>query len=509
MMLFSSRFSQTRTRLVWAGALLVSGGLAAGCGAGYRPVISPIGPSGPGSQPQSLVAVVSSPSTTTPGVITVVDYSGDTILAQATLGPGPKSFTLDETGGSGYTVNRDGTVTDFPVSPTLQQKNVEFTTLPSTANVVNMFSPSTGLWVSDLDGNVTDVLSGFPEAFKLAIPVASTPVTVVGPSVIGQRNYVIAQNSGDGVACNVSPRTVGALGEADAIETASNTVSARIPLGKCPVFAIQSVDSRRVFVLNRGDDTISVLNSQDNTLDNQCPPPSGCVNQGGQQYFTHPSLPLSTSAGLSGAGVPAIAGPVYAEYNALTSQLVVADYDGGTVSIIDVSLDLYGNDSPTFGTTYTVKVGNTATPNPASVTILNDGSRAYTANQNDDPSGTGANNGTVSIVNLSSHTLIKTLAVTGHPRTVASTQNSLYGKVYVAAPDSPYLTIIRTDQDIIDTTVLVQGKIVDVRTSTQDANRGNANVVSRVPGFGEPCYLSPQQLKGLTLTLDLCQSQTP
>ena len=78
------------------------------------------------------------------------------------------------------------------------------------------------------------------------------------------------------------------------------------------------------------------------------------------------------------------------------------------ISVIDVSLDEYGNDSQTFGTTFTIKVGNTATPYPAAVTVLNDGSRAYTANQGDD-GGTG--NGTVSIVNLSSHTIEKTLAV--------------------------------------------------------------------------------------------------
>jgi DNA-binding beta-propeller fold protein YncE len=88
----------------------------------------------------------------------------------------------------------------------------------------------------------------------------------------------------------------------------------------------------------------------------------------------------------------ATAGPVYAEYNAATNQLVVANYDGGTISVIDVSLDEYGNDSATFGTTFTIPVGK----NPASVTVLNDGSRAYTANQAD---------GTVTVVNLSSHTV--------------------------------------------------------------------------------------------------------
>jgi YVTN family beta-propeller protein len=496
MKLFSSRFSQAQARLVQASAFVVSGAMVAGCGAGYRPVISPINPSGPGSQPTSLVAVVStptpsSPGAATPGVATIIDYSGDTIMASAPIGPGPTSFTIDQTGSNGYTVNSDGTLTNFPISTNLQPKQVEYTTLPASTKVLNMFSPSAGLYASDLSSDSVDVLNNFPATFKLSIPVAATPLTVVGPSSIGQRVYVVSQGFADstGVACNVSPRTASANGEVDGIETSSNTVSSHIPVGKCPVYAIQSPDSRRLFVLNRGDDTVTVIDSQNNTLDNRCPPPTGCTNQAGQTYFSHPSLPLSTSAGLSGTGVPTIAGPVYAEYNAKTSQLVVSNYDGNTVNVIDVSLDVYGNDSPTFGTTYTIPVGT----NPASVTVLNDGSRAYTANQADS---------TVSVVDLSSHSLVKTLPVNGHPRTVASTQNSLYGKVYAASPDSPYLTIIRTDQDIIDATVLVQGNIVDVRVSTQDANKGNSNVVSRKPGFGQPCNLPPALVSNATLNGD-------
>jgi len=494
MSLFALCPGQARIFLAVLG-LCAFGGLV-GCGAGYRPVISPINPSGPGSQPNSFAAVVSTPSPTSAGVVTVIDYAGDTIVAQAPIGPNPTSFSLDETGGNGYTVNSDGTITNFPISSQLQQKFVQYTTLPTTANVVNLFSPSATLWASDLSGNASDVLTGIPATFKLAVPVASTPLLVMGPAVLGQRNYAITQgfNDASGVTCNMAPRSVGSLGEADAIETNTYTVSARIPLGKCPVYAVQSSDARRLFVLNRGDDTVTVINSQNNTLD-ACTP---FENQDGQLVTCHPSLPLSTSAGLTGANVPSVAGPVYAEYNGITQQLVVANYDGGTVSVIDVSLDVYGNDSPTFGTTFTIPVG----ANPASVTVLNDGSRAYTANQAD---------GTVSVVNLSSHTLTKTLPVNGHPRTVVSTQNSIFGKVYAASPDSPYLTIIRTDQDIIDATVLIQGNIVDVRTSSQDGNRGNANVVSRKPGFGQPCNLPPKVLADAgipTPTYDQCQLQT-
>ena len=472
MSLFPEYLGRARMLPTYAGLALVIAVLVAGCGAGYRPVVTPINPSGPAPQPASLAAVVSSPSPTSPGIATIINYSGDTIMATAPIGVGPITFTLDETGSTGYTVNSDGTITNFPASNNLQQKNVTFSTLPSTAIPVNLFSPSSGLWMADLDGNVIDVLTGAPEAFKLAIPVAPTPIAVVGPGVVSQRNYAITQGAvATGVDCNNSP-TTGPVGEADGIEISNYTVSSRIPLGKCPVFALQSPDSRRLFVLNRGDDTITVINSQNNTL-NACVP---FVNQLGRLVTCHPSLPLSTTAGLTGPNVPAIAGPVYADYNAATSQLIVADYDGGTATLIDVSLDEFGDDSATFGTTFTMPVGT----NPASVTALYDGSRAYTANQGD---------GTVTVLNLTSHTALKTVAVTGHPRTVVSTQNSLYGKVYVAAPDSPYLTILRTDQDIVDTTVLVQGNIVDVRVSTQNGATGNNNNVSRKPGYGQPCYL--------------------
>jgi DNA-binding beta-propeller fold protein YncE len=429
--------------------------------------------------------------------VTIIDYAGDTVLAEAPIGPGPTAFTIDEYAANGYTVNSDGTLTNFPISPTLQAKQVTYSTLSSAAQSapphppLNMFTPTSGLWTADLGGSYADVFTGFPQAFKVAIPVGTTPVTIIGPGSIGQYDYAISQNivNPTGVECNASPRTVPSNGVADAIGTADYTVSTRIPLGKCPVYAVQSADARRLFVLNRGDDTISVINSQSNTLDS-CTP---FLNQNGQTVTCHPSLPLSTSAGLpqnAGETVPSVAGPVYAEYNAATAQLIVADYDGNAISVIDVSMDQYGNDSATFGTTFTIPVGN----NPASVTALADASRAYTANQTDQ---------TVTVVNLSSHTVEKTLPVIGHPRTVGSTQNSTFGKVYVASPDSPYLTILRTDLDIVDTTVLVEGHIVDVRATTQTGSSGNAIDVSRVPGYGEPCYLPGAAAQA---TLAACQT---
>jgi DNA-binding beta-propeller fold protein YncE len=258
-----------------------------------------------------------------------------------------------------------------------------------------------------------------------------------------------------------TPSAVSVTGEADAIEVANNTISARLPLGVCPVYGVSSADGRRAFILNRGSGTITVINSQLNTLDTVLNS-SGTIN-------------------LCAGTTPCNAGPVYAELYTPGNMLVVSNYDNNTVSVIDVSLDVYGNDSPTFGKVLaTVPVGM----NPAAVTVLQDGSRAYTANQGD---------GTVTVVNLTSFTAQKTIQLTNgvtNPRTIVSTYNYPAGKVYVASQNSPYVTIIRTDTDVISATIQAQGNVVDVRTTSQYAGsttQGGNNITgSRSYGSGAP-----------------------
>ena len=373
MTLFLTNSGQARKRLVQAGVVVVAAALVAGCGSVYRPVVTPVGNSGPAPQPQAYAIVVSAPSPSTAGIATIIDYSGDTVLAYANIGPGPSLFSLSESGTSGYTLNSDGTISNFPVSQQLQAKLVTYTTLNPQSQIgpphppVNLFTPASGIWTADVVGNYADVFtpSSGVQAFDLAIPVATTPVFIGGPALSsGEWNFAISQDFNDpsGVMCNISPTTAPVNGEADGISTSGLTLTSHLVLdpnnptnsptgsknGLCPVYAVQSVDNRRFFVLNRGSDTITVINSQDNTLDNQCPPSAGCTNQNGQPYTSHPILPLSTTAvtatgvtppncvnadptcGVAGmtASKTTIAGPVYAEYNAATSQLIVANYDG-------------------------------------------------------------------------------------------------------------------------------------------------------------------------------------
>lgn len=505
---------QARARLAQVGAILVTAAVIGGCGNSYRPVITPINSNGPAPQVSGYVVVVSAPSPSTDGVATIIDYSGDTILAEAPIGVAPRFFSVNGGGTLAASYNRDNTVTEFPITSNLQTLYETQVTLPTAAAPVNFYTPSSSMWVADQSGNYVDFFSGYSSSLTAQIPVgtatvpAVSPVALIGNStVVGQRVYAMSQNFSDptvsstnttGVSCNLTPTTE-PEGVITPIEQASQVADTPIPVGRCPVYAVESADTSRIFVLNRGGDStnpngsITVINTQTNGLDS-CTP---YQNQNGQWVTCHPSIPLP-------------AGPVYAEFNAATQQLLVANYDSNTVSVIDVSLDQYGNDANTyanptctvggvnsyancgaitggFGTVHTIAVGN----NPASVTALADGSRAYVANQGD---------GTVSIIDLTNYTVEKTLSVVGHPRTVVSTQNSLNGKVYVASPDSPYITIISTLNDLVDTTVLVEGNVVDVRVSTENGASGNANVTSRAPGWGEPCNLPPSVLSNGTIS---------
>ncbi len=130
MRLFQTIPGQARVLLAEAGAALAIAVLIGGCGDNYRPVVTPVNTSGPPAQPTSYAIVISAPSPTTAGMVTIIDYSGDSILTEAPIGPGPKVFTLDELGATGYTINSDGTLSNFAITTSLQAKEVSESTLP-------------------------------------------------------------------------------------------------------------------------------------------------------------------------------------------------------------------------------------------------------------------------------------------------------------------------------------------------------------------------------------------
>jgi hypothetical protein len=88
----------------------------------------------------------------------------------------------------------------------------------------------------------------------------------------------------------------------------------------------------------------------------------------------------------------------------------------------------------------------------------------------------------------SSNTITGTLIP--QPRTIDSAYNYPIGKVYVTAQNSPYVTIIRTDTDVVSAAVQMQGNVVDLHTTAQytgtSSTSGNLNTQSRAYGSGAP-----------------------
>jgi YVTN family beta-propeller protein len=484
-----------------AGALLVLAGLT-GCGSQYRPVINPITKTGPPAQPQAYVAVFSQPGQQVasadvtspcpgtqppyinPGVVTVLDSSGDSIVAQATLGNGPMTFSMDPTGSYAFSENCDGTLSSMVISGQLMTKDVATSALLPGSSPINGLILSSGQQYFVEQGgpahNAIAAMGGNPPTLKVEISdVAPSVINLTGaPSA--QRIYSISQGNSMGGnlawgACG-TPSAVSVNGEADGIEVADDSVSSRIPLGVCPVYGVTSPDGRRAFILNRGSGTITVINTQSNQLDTV----NASSNLGGNGTIN-----------LCNGATPCDAGPVYADFYAPGNLLVVSNYDNDTVSVINTSLDIYGNDTSTFGKVLaTIPVGH----QPAALTVLQDGSRAYVANEGD---------GTVSVVSLSTFTPLTTIALAPVPaptptdpnntsipqvRSIASNFNFPTGKVYVAAQNSPYVTVIRTDTDVVSARILVQGNVSDLHISHQYAaqNSTNSQIESRSVGSGAP-----------------------
>jgi YVTN family beta-propeller protein len=432
--------------------------LISGCGETYRPVISAINPVGPAAQPQKYAVVISSPSSTSNGLLTIVDYSGDSILINAILGQNPYYLGFGTNNTEGFTLNSDGSVSSFGISTSLLSSQIlSSTLLPctntpcTTANLPSsIVSTSAYQWITQPGrapaGGIA-ILHGAPTALVEEQATGTNPSYTIAQSS-AQRVYVLSAGSNT----------------ATAIETSTITTSNVIPTGSNPIYGMMSADNNRSFVINNGSGTVTVINSQQNLLD------------------PNPALGANST-------IPVGSLPIWADMYYSGNELLVANQgsntttDPASVSIINTSLcnttsstttipptcnTTAPTDSTQFGQiiakvplTYTVG-GVTYNHVPSEICVLQDGTKAYVANT--DPTQA---NGSVSSIDLTTDTVIATIPVAGHPTTIACTTGTPTGKVYVTAPDSNILSIIYSQTNTVPATVDLQGNGVMVRTTAQ------------------------------------------
>jgi hypothetical protein len=447
--------------------------ILAGCGANYRPVVSAISPVGPAGQPTKYAVAVSSPSANSLGLLTVVDFSGDTVLTTPQILTQPSYFVLRSDGGQGYTINSQGSLDVFNLAnpAALITSQVVQTTLPADSLPVSLttLTPASGLstiFIPQRATNSIAALNSGSAALYDDISVGnggSNPVYVVGSNG-AQRVYAISQNA------------AGSLGQIDALEATSTlqlSISKTIPVGVKPVYGVMTAEDRRAFILNQGSGTVSVVNVPSNALDTPTP------------TITIPRIPIA-----SGGTAPP--NPVWADLAPSVNDLVVLNQGDqvhpGSLSIIQIPLcnpiaqpsnPNCDASNPVDATGFGQIVGTAIVGiNPSMVSVLQDTAtgelRAYVINQLDGTGICAAGEGSVSVVSLASGQVTATICgistqagtvaatttpglIYGHPNSVSATAGTPTGKVYVTSGDSNFMSIIYTDSDTVQGHVSLQG----------------------------------------------------
>jgi YVTN family beta-propeller protein len=371
------------------------------CNEAFRPIVIAI--PNPGADPGRLSAalVLSNNNLPVPGGLgglTTIDVSGDTAASVQYAGHNPVHVGIIPGGSRAYIVNKaDDTVTmlvpgNVSVAPTT-------ITLPVGAQPV--FAHSTladRMYVAEsgpVPGRVAQI-SAAQNILTNEIVVGSNPVALA-ETPNGQKLYVV--NQGD--------NTVTIIQTAD-----GSVLNPALPVGTAPVWAVASTDGQFVFVANSGSNDVTVIGT------------------------TNDATPLETIA--LGAS------PSFLAYDPGLKRVYAANTASNTVSIMRADQPL-----PTLPSLLTPGPGIPVGPapcngsSPAQVAALPDGSRAYVANS-------ATNN--VCVISSLSNTITKSISVGTAPISVGASADGT--RVYVANSGSHNISIIRTDQDTVVTALL-------------------------------------------------------
>lgn len=372
-----------------------------GCGDQYRPVANPI--IGPGGQPQSThFAYVVNYNPNGNGSTTTIDVSGDSVSWLQPMGVGSLYEDLLASNALFVANSGDDTVSDFPA----------------------------------LSSGAVTTVGLLPGSHPLFL--TSTKFGTM---------YVL--NSGFNSACM-------ATGSVSSISTTTGTVTNTACVGPDPITMVQAASGGQVFVLNQGDNSVSVLDPATLHLVKTLNPADGLglnpvyatSSVDGSYIFVvtqgdglHPGVLDILTPGVTpavAASVPLGVRPTYSYLDPHLNRLYVTNAGDNTVSVFDASNVNVAKMPPIPSLSAPVTVGTA----PVGIVALQDGSRFYVVNS-------GSND--VSVVSATSFAVLKTVAVGVGPTFVAADPGST--KVYVTNPGSFSTSVIQTANDTVTTTI--------------------------------------------------------
>jgi YVTN family beta-propeller protein len=226
------------------------------------------------------------------------------------------------------------------------------------------------------------------------------------------------------------------------IDTADNTVADTVPVGDFPLGVAITPDGAFAYVANAAAGTVSVIDTLTNTVADTVPvgdfplgvaiTPDGAFAYVTNKFSNNVSVIDTATNSVVGAPVAVGDGP----------EGVAITPDGAFAYVVNLSRTVSVIDTLTNTVADTVPVGDF----PVGVAITPDGAFAYVTN---------ALSNTVSVIDTATNTVVATVIVGDFPGGVAITPDGAF--VYVANSDSNSVSVIDTADNTVVATVVVIG----------------------------------------------------
>lgn len=214
-------------RFLWLGWMLLLILIWTGCGDTFRPIIIPNAPTFPDPRAAHTVLAVNDNGTISRGSVLVVDVSGDSEVSIANVGVAPV-HAVQQSANQVLVLN-------------------QATTAASTNSLSKVFFSGT-------------VINGSPATISL--PPNSLP-NFVTTTESNQAYVLLPSYVPDPI--NNPGQVVPSVG---VVNTTGNQLIATAPVGNTPWAMVETADTKKLYVANKGDSTISGFNTVDRSLRN-------------------------------------------------------------------------------------------------------------------------------------------------------------------------------------------------------------------------------------------------
>ncbi len=280
-------------------------------------------------------------------------------------------------------------------------------------------------YITNAGSNTISVIDTATNTVTATIPVGTNPRGVaVNPT--GTMVYV----------ANYDSNTI------SVIDTATNTVTATIPVGTWPLGIAVNHTGTTVYVANNWSHNVSVVDTATNTVTSTIPmddsPYGVAVNHTDTSVYVSEYFPsnnnvsvIDTATNTVTATIPVGTSPTGVAINPTSTTVYVANFSSNTISVIDTATNTV---------TATIPVGT----NPNGVAVNPIGTIVYVANHNSN---------TISVINTATNTVTATIPVGTSPTGVAI--NPTGTTVYVANFSSNTISVIDTATNTVTANVPV------------------------------------------------------